>query len=214
METTKSVIETGAVRELPMVAGHLALDFANTVDDPEGPARFDHIATFPGLLSWSVRAGDLSPEAAKRLQRAAAKQPRAAAAALRKAHTLRHALSRTFTAVTANSGSATTHWALLQPFVRDAISRAEITPTTGAREYQLAWPDPDDFSAMLWPIAEAALTLLTGPDLHRVKRCAGCPWLFLDQSKNASRRWCAMSDCGTHEKIRRYIARRAERRSR
>ena len=202
------------MRELPIVGGHLALDFANTIDDPEGPARFDHIATFPGLLSWSVRTGALSPERARRLQQAAARQPRAAARALRRAHTLRQALSSTFTAVATQSGSATTHWAVLQPFVRDAISHAEITPATGTREYQLAWPDPDDFSAMLWPIAQVALALLTGPDLHRLKRCAGCPWLFVDRSKNASRRWCAMNDCGTQEKIRRYVARRAERRSR
>ena len=211
---TESAVETDTVRELPMVAGHLALDFANTIDDPEGPARFDHIATFAGLLNWSVRAGALSPERAKRLQRAAATQPRATAAALRKAHTLRHVLGGTFTAVATHSGSATTRWAELQPFLKDAISRAEISPTTGAHEYQLAWPHSDDFSAMLWPIAQAALVLLTGPDLDRVKRCAGCPWLFLDQSKNASRRWCAMNDCGTQEKIRRYVARRAERRSR
>jgi hypothetical protein len=62
---------------------------------------------------------------------------------------------------------------------------------------------------MLWPIAHAALELLTDAELHRVKRCAGCPWLFLDHSKNTSRRWCAMNDCGTHAKVRRYVARRA-----
>jgi predicted RNA-binding Zn ribbon-like protein len=211
METGPAV-EKGAVRDLPIVAGHLALDFANTIDDAEGPARFDHIATFTGLLSWSMRAGALSPERGKRLQRAAHRQPRAAAAALRKAHVLRHVLSGMFTAVATHSGTATTYWAELHPFVKDAISHAEITPTTGAREYQLAWPHSDDFTAMLWPIAQAALALLTGPDLDRVKRCAGCPWLFLDQSRNASRRWCAMNDCGTEEKIRRYVARRAERR--
>jgi predicted RNA-binding Zn ribbon-like protein len=39
-----------------------------------------------------------------------------------------------------------------------------------------------------------------------------CPWLFLDGSKNGSRRWCTMNICGTDEKIRRYVSRRAERR--
>jgi predicted RNA-binding Zn ribbon-like protein len=62
---------------------------------------------------------------------------------------------------------------------------------------------------LLWPIALSALELLTSPQLIRVKKCAGCPWVFLDQSKNLSRRWCAMDDCGTHEKIRRYVSRRA-----
>ncbi|MFS0885996.1 CGNR zinc finger domain-containing protein [Aeromicrobium sp. 179-A 4D2 NHS] len=48
--------------------------------------------------------------------------------------------------------------------------------------------------------------------LGRVKRCGRCPWLFVDRSKNASRRWCDMNDCGRAEKIERYVARRAERR--
>jgi hypothetical protein len=50
-------VENQQVRELPIVAGHLALDFANTVDDPEGRARHDHIATYPDLVRWSLRAG-------------------------------------------------------------------------------------------------------------------------------------------------------------
>jgi predicted RNA-binding Zn ribbon-like protein len=75
-----------------------------------------------------------------------------------------------------------------------------------------AW-DLAHLQSPLWPVAEAAYRLLTGPDLQRVKRCAGCPWLFLDSSKNGSRRWCSMEVCGTHEKIRRYVNRRAERRT-
>jgi hypothetical protein len=56
-----------------------------------------------------------------------------------------------------------------------------------SRIYSNLCTPPARFSAMLWPIAQPALALLTGPDLHRVKRCAGYPWLFLDRSKNASR---------------------------
>lgn len=65
----------------------------------------------------------------------------------------------------------------------------------------------------LWPVGLAAYELLTGPRARRIKRCAGCPWLFLDQSKNGSRRWCSMDICGTDEKMRRYVARRAARRT-
>ena len=57
-------------------------------------------------------------------------------------------------------------------------------------------------------IARDAGALLTG-DLRRVKRCPShdCLWLFHDDSKNLSRRWCAMDDCGTLAKVRRYRAR-------
>jgi predicted RNA-binding Zn ribbon-like protein len=95
--------------------------------------------------------------------------------------------------------------------VLDAVAHARLTP--GEAAFGLSWAASDDLDAMLRPIAMAALDLLTGPDLGRVKRCAGCPWLFVDRSKNASRRWCAMDDCGRHEKIRRYVSRRAARRA-
>ena len=201
------------MRELPIVGGHLALDFADTIDDPLGAARFDHIATYAGLLQWSARVGVLSSEHAKRLQQVASTHPRAAAIAVRRAHTLRQILIEMFTAVATDAGSPATYWPQLQPFVLDAIEHADITPTTDARACQMSWPRSNDLTAVLWPIAHGAVALLTSADLDRVKRCAGCPWLFLDRSKNASRRWCAMNDCGTHEKIRRYVARRAERRS-
>ncbi|WP_414636011.1 CGNR zinc finger domain-containing protein [Actinophytocola sp.] len=47
----------------------------------------------------------------------------------------------------------------------------------------------------------------TGP-LDRIKTCAGCRFIFVDESKNRSRRWCGMADRGTAAKIRRYVARR------
>ena len=61
-------------------------------------------------------------------------------------------------------------------------------------------------------MADAAYRLLTGPEVRRLKRCVACPWLFLDRSRNGSRRWCSMEICGTDEKIRRYVTRRAARR--
>jgi predicted RNA-binding Zn ribbon-like protein len=180
-------------RELPVVAGHLALDFANTVDDPLGAARHDHIATYEDLVGWSVRAGVLT----------AAGIP--SSAALRRAHGLRDAVNAVFTAT---ATGAPVPWESLRPYVVDALAHASLSET-----HSLCWPEATEPHAMLWPVANAAAELLTSAEVHRVKQCAGCPWLFLDRSRNGSRRWCAMNDCGTHAKIRRYVARRAARRA-
>jgi predicted RNA-binding Zn ribbon-like protein len=185
-------------RELPIVAGHLALDFANTVDDPLGPTRHDHIGTYPELLRWSVRAGALPASQADGL--------RGSAAALRKAHALRDVLNDVFVAVATGTAPA---WGGLRPFAADAVANSELSPT-----HELIWPAAGAPHAMLWPVAYAAERLLTSPDIHRVKQCAGCPWVFLDHSRNASRRWCAMNDCGTHAKVRKYVAKRAAARKR
>ncbi|MCK4450409.1 MAG: CGNR zinc finger domain-containing protein, partial [Anaerolineae bacterium] len=36
----------------------------------------------------------------------------------------------------------------------------------------------------------------------------GCDWLFVDASKNHSRRWCSMNMCGSRVKARRYYQRK------
>jgi predicted RNA-binding Zn ribbon-like protein len=206
-------------RELPILGGHLALDFANTVDDPEGPERYDHAGTYRELVGWSMRIRILRPEEAAALLTAAEGHPRARSAALKRAHVLRGILIEIFSEIAAiNSGQSegaeratpAAHWAELRPFVTHAMVRAELA--SEGSTYQLTWPAPTQLDAMLWPVGMAAVELLTSPQLSRLKKCAGCPWLFLDQSKNMSRRWCAMNDCGTHEKIRRYVSRRAARR--
>jgi predicted RNA-binding Zn ribbon-like protein len=205
-------------RELPIVGGHLALDFANTVDDPEGPERYDHAGTYAELVGWSARIGVLRPDQADALLGAAEEHPRAGSAALRRSHALRRILIDIFTEVVViNSGqpagierlTTAAHWAELRPFVADAVAHAELAPVDAT--YQLTWPETTRPDAMLRPIALAALDLLTSSQLSRLKKCVACPWLFLDQSKNLSRRWCAMSVCGTDEKIRRYVSRRAAR---
>ena len=198
-----------AERELSIVGGHLALDFANTVDYPEHTAPYDHMATYGWLVDWSVRVGACSPATAKRLRAAARSRPEPAGAALERAHALRHAVLTLFTAVATGGPDVAAHWRELRPFVTDAVANAELAPGRA-----LSWPDTDEPHAMLWPVAHAAAELLTSPELSRVKICAGCPWLFVDRSRNTSRRWCDMNDCGTHAKIRRYVARRAARRTR
>ena len=214
METTSQPTHTP--RELPIVGGHLALDFANTVDDPNGPERYDHAGTYSELVGWAGRLGILQPAEAAALLAAAVERPRARSAALQRAHVLRSILIEIFTetaminsseAAAAADAAPGVQWPSLRTFVTDAMAHAEFAP--GDHAYQLTWPVIERLDAMLWPIAVAAVQLLTAPQLGRVKQCAGCPWVFLDQSKNFSRRWCAMNDCGTHEKIRRYVTRRA-----
>lgn len=67
----------------------------------------------------------------------------------------------------------------------------------------------------LWAVARSAAALVTSPDLARLRRRGGeaCGWLFLDRSRNHSRQWCTMEDCGNLAKVRRFRARHARRRA-
>ena len=68
-----------------------------------------------------------------------------------------------------------------------------------------AWLVPDRLAA-------ACVELVQTVDVHQLKACpldeGGCGLLFLDRSRNGSRRWCTMEDCGAHAKARRLTERR------
>ena len=68
------------------------------------------------------------------------------------------------------------------------------------------------FERPLFRIALAAETLLTEGPLERLHACGGdgCEWMFLDLSKNASRRWCSMATCGNGAKVKKFRARKKE----
>jgi predicted RNA-binding Zn ribbon-like protein len=60
-------------------------------------------------------------------------------------------------------------------------------------------------AGLLAPVMRSAADLLIRAD-RRVRRCANeaCLWLFNDESKAGTRRWCDMSSCGNRAKSRRH----------
>ncbi len=105
-----------------------------------------------------------------------------------------------------------------------ALAHLRLVPASGSTEdaaagadeppgFTWSWADvEDDLASLLWPVARAATDLLTSCDLARVRECAddSCGWLFMDMSRNGSRRWCDMADCGNRAKARRYRERKKE----
>ena len=110
--------------------------------------------------------------------------------------------------------------AALNRALSDALAHARLVPLEHDRQPsqddaapgQLAWgwaDDPISLDLPLWPIVRSAADLLTSPTLSALRVCAAdaCAWLFLDTSRNGSRRWCSMRTCGNRAKARRHHAR-------
>ena len=61
-------------------------------------------------------------------------------------------------------------------------------------------------------LAHAAVEVFTTVGTEDFRICpldeGGCGWVFLDRSRNHSRRWCAMADCGSRVKARKLTRRR------
>lgn len=194
------------ISRLRKVGGDPALDFVNTED---GDPPSECLRGYADLVAWGVLAALLTAEGGKRLVGEAGRRPEDAEAAYRGALELRGALYSVFRAIAEGEDAKVSDLETLRGYEREALSRGRLVRR--GEHFAWTWEDERDLAGMLWPIAHAATRLLTSGDLGRLKLCAGCYWVFLDASKNHSRRWCTMEVCGKEEKMRRYVARRAVR---
>ena len=189
----------------------MALDFANTAEGTlEGKIERENILSYEDLVFWGYHVGILSGEDGERLLRKGRESPVEAHAVFARALGFRGHLYGLFRAVAEGKQPPTESVEALRRYECETLSHADLVPSGGGFAWE--WAVGDELAGVLWPIAHAATGLLTSGPLGRIKGCAGCNWLFVDESKNKSRRWCSMEDCGTHAKMRRYVARRAAKR--
>ncbi len=196
---------------LRVVGGNLALDFANTAEGtPEGKIEREHLLSYEDLVFWGYHVGMLSGEDGERLLWKGRERPVEFYAVFARALAFRGHLYGLFRAVAEGKHPPAESVEALRRYECEALSQASLVPSSGGFAWE--WAVGDELAGVLWPIAHAATGLLTSGPLGRIMRCAGCNWLFVDESKNRSRRWCSMEDCGTYAKMRRYVARRAAKR--
>jgi predicted RNA-binding Zn ribbon-like protein len=200
--------ESGAAA-LSLVGGRLCLDFANTVGSHAGEHSNEHLHSYRDLAAWSRHAGILTDAEEGGLLEAAERRPAEADVVLDRAIALRETIYRIFSAVAAGRAPDEADLETLNVALARALTHAQIVPSGDG----FAWSWRDEQGAldrMLWPVARSAADLLTGGELNRVRECANdpCGWLFLDLSRNRSRRWCDMRDCGNRIKARRHYQRR------
>lgn len=197
---------TKRATELRIVGGDPALDLANTLEGRDSP---DSLVDYAELAAWAAAIGVIDAETAGRLAARGRERPADAARVLAEARSLRTTVDAVFRPLT--NGGDPPHDALATVLARGADAAAHgrlVRAHDTAAALLLAW-DGDDLERVVWPLAAAAVDLLRAGPLDRLKECAHCPWLFLDSSRNRSRRWCTMSECGANAKMRRYRARLA-----
>jgi predicted RNA-binding Zn ribbon-like protein len=196
------------IEQLELIGGHACLDFVNTAGDHLSDQPGEWLLTYRDLLSWAQRAGLLTGPEALRLEQKARDQPDAAEEALARAVAMREAIYRLLLSTIHQQAPTPSDLALFNQALAAAPLRASVTYREGAYQWQLP-AGSVDLDGVLWRIIWEAANLLTSDRLAQVKLCAGedCGWLFLDASRNQSRRWCSMSDCGNRAKARRYYRR-------
>ncbi len=188
--------------------GRLCLDFVNTVGGMRGVRPKERLGAYPDLVAFARQTGAVDEARASRLLAEAAARSAEAEATLREARDLREALYRLFLARARASSPAAADVARVSAALGAALSHRRLERRGEA--FELAWEDAPALDAPLWPVlASAAELLASGGAAGRVRVCGlfdthECSWLFVDESRAGTRRWCSMKDCGNRAKARRH----------
>lgn len=186
------------------IAGHLALDFVNTVayraDDER---REDRLRSADDVVRWANEA-QLADRGAM------TSAPRIGAAGLERIRAVREELFAAFHAL----ANGTTIPADALARVSDALNECSAKRRLALDDGAVRWvwrSNARSADYLLFPVLSAATALLTSEALPAIRQCedAGCGWLFLDRSNARKRRWCSMADCGNRNKARNFYRREA-----
>jgi predicted RNA-binding Zn ribbon-like protein len=176
------------------VGGALVLDFVNTRDEWRRTSGWrEYLKSYDDLLAWSG------------LDEEVALEDRTKAEVLARALTLRDGLHDLFAALAAGRSPAAADVEAVNAACRALQTRPQLN-----RELGVTWTATAD--RPLGPVLASAAELLSHGPLDRLRECPGpdgtCGWLFLDRTRNRSRRWCSMEICGNPAKMRARAARR------
>jgi predicted RNA-binding Zn ribbon-like protein len=190
-------------------SGHPILEFTNTVGNHASDHPGEHLFGYGDLLAWMGNIGLLQEEQVQVLKRKAAAQSEESTSAFARSLELRESIYRIFVAQTKGESPAQDDLEVLNSVLRNLTGGAQIGQESGKFAWQWNF-DAMSLEAPLSIIALAAADLMTSENIKWVGQCAdedGCGWLFVDTSKNHSRRWCDINDCGNRAKQRRYLQR-------
>ncbi|HSF80833.1 MAG TPA: ABATE domain-containing protein [Anaerolineales bacterium] len=190
-------------------SGDLSLDYANTADWHASETPAERLNSYSDLITWAEESRLVSATEARKLHQLAQQQPEAAVASYQHAIQVREAIYAIFSSHYHGQPVPADALALLNDKVREAMSHLQLVQASGQLRWEWA-PGVAGPNLILWSVARAAAELLTSERLRRVRECEddrGCGYLFIDQSKNRSRRWCSMDSCGNRAKARRHYAR-------
>jgi predicted RNA-binding Zn ribbon-like protein len=208
----------GLVKPFEMTAGHPALDLVNTLDDrfsEGGPVEL--LASYDDLLRF-VRQAELISDRQFRGLKGLDLSKQERSAVLAEAIQLRESLATVLYAHLDDRKVAKNAVKDLEAIFQRAAGHRRLvferkkgnTPRLASR-----WEFKDvgrESRSPAWLLAQSANDLLSSTEATHIRRCASstCQWLFLDISKNHTRRWCDMKVCGNRNKARRFYLRQAD----
>ena len=192
-----------------ITGGALCLDFANTLSWRRSSQPIERLGDFADLASWARQAGVITHREELRLNREAQHHPRRAVHTLKTARALREATFGVFAAISEGRRPADHDLRRVADWVQQALNHSALIRTDGHYRWSPVAASIDSLQHVLFRVALSANELLTSVDTAHIGQCSGpdCRWLWIDRTRNHSRRWCDMAICGNRAKARRHYAR-------
>jgi predicted RNA-binding Zn ribbon-like protein len=168
----------------------------------------DKLGDYSDLVAWSQHSGIGTATEAGRLIQESTRKAAEARAVFDRAIELREALHRIFKATVTGRMPQSVDLETVNDELLKARNHERLISTE--KGFKWEWIGREaSLDRMLWSIAHSAAEFLSKGDLSRLRECGGkeCGWLFEDTSRNRSRQWCHMQDCGNLAKVRRFRTR-------
>ncbi len=192
------------------IGGALCLDFANTASWEADHQTTEHLNDFHELVRWCAESAIIRQETGAALLGETEQNSLRGEAVLTEAKALRETLYRIFVALSRRAAPARGDLQFLNETLAQVPLHFEVR-----REKEGFSCDRKasgtEFAKLLGPVVWSAAELLASGKIEQIKCCASetCGWLFLDGTKNHSRRWCDMADCGSRAKSKRYYRKKS-----
>lgn len=196
-------------RVIAAPAPSLCLDYANTRFWRGSAAPTESLTDFDALLRWLEQANVVDADTAASLHALHAADPDAAELLFGDALGAREVLYRLFSALAAGAESEA-EAAQLGALLAAAPFRQQLVLSRDMAGWRVPMVAPN-VGELLAPVLWSAADLALAVSHVRLRSCANekCRWLFLDESKSGTRRWCSMSSCGNRAKVHRHFVRNA-----
>lgn len=208
MVNQTALLDDSPAQKFRLVAGELCLDFCNTVGGKRGEIAREKLHTYADFLGWCRQANLVSNSKWGVLTAKAKHEGDNAGCVLARAIQLRESIYRIFLSIAEGAHPGESDLALLNAELAKSMGRLRIGADASGTKFEWSWAqEPAELDDPLGPVARSAANLLaTDEDLAHVRQCRSdnCGWLFIDSSKNHSRCWCDMRDCGNRAKVRRH----------
>ncbi len=202
-------LETDRRPTFKYLGGWRCLDFVDSRNWDSREAKYERFMIYTDFVWWNHDVGVFTEEVTQPLLQEAKRRPAEAAAMFDQCMALRDTIYQVFEPIANGTPLEQVDLSKLNELIARILTQSQLVAT--ANNFKWRWVGaPNALERVMWFPLWSTVELLTSSKLKRVKCCSGrsCGWLFLDTSRNGSRRWCEMKHCGNQAKARRHYQRK------